>query len=322
VTRRWSTLAALGAAVFLVGLAGSIAIAAPLAGAEGPPLTGSDAAGPKALDTPSAAESATAPPSGVASGAAPPPSASASAREPDFTPPPGPSFTQAPQAASPASPEQGRDRVAVHEKDSRDAHADRVVLLPTAFVHPAGTVYVSDYDILLLQAGYAVAEGSQLTLTGSPPIGGSIVPLDLSLKSIVARDGAVQVAAIGSISGVVGLDQGYSVLGRVGAVAQLCFDEKCRSSASLGADVGLAGTATLAMTGAGVIWRVASWLSLLLEVDTLLPLTRDSGRYNGVAMLPGLRLPHRAWSLDFALGRASGTDVVLPLVVFTVRFLP
>lgn len=288
VTRRWSTLASL-AAPWLC--AASIATAAPTPEA--------------AEDTSAAAESS---PPGLPS-TPPLPSASASAREPDFTPPPSPSFTPA------------AGIVDVPAKDSRDAHADRVVLLPTAFVHPAGTVYVSDYDILLLQAGYAIAEGSQISLTTAPPIG-SIVPLDLSLKSVVAGDAAVHVAAIGSISGILGLDQGYSVLGRVGAVAQLCFDEKCRSSASFGADVALAGASTLATTGVGVIWRVASGLSLLLEVDTLLPLTRDSGRYNGIAVLPGLRLPHRTWSLDFALGRASGTKVVLPLVAFTVRLLP
>ncbi|HLK39274.1 MAG TPA: hypothetical protein VKU41_21085 [Polyangiaceae bacterium] len=236
----------------------------------------------------------------------PAPSAAPAPREPSFTPTAAGAFTP------PTN----------HPVDARDAHADRVVALPTAFVHPAGTVYASDYDILLLQAGYAVSDSVQISLTASPPLEGSIVPLDLSVKGVIARDGPVQVAAMGSVSGVLGVNQGYSLVGRVGAVAQFCFDDACASSASLAADAALAGGVTLAVTGAGAIWRIASGLSLLLEVDTLLPLARDAGPYNSIAVFSGIRLPHRNWALDLTLGRATGTPYLLPLAVFSVRFLP
>ncbi len=193
--------------------------------------------------------------------------------------------------------------------------------MPTAFVHPAGTVYLSSYDVLVLQAGYAVTEGTQVTLTASPPLEGTIVPVDLSLKTALVREGPVRVAATGSVSGIWGLDQGNFVLGRVGATAQLCFEPTCRSSATMGANVALAGADSIAMTGVGLVWRAAPWLSLLLEGDTLVPLSLAAGKASGIGIFPGVRLPHRNWSLDFALGRASGVKPSIPLLVFTCRFL-
>jgi hypothetical protein len=226
-----------------------------------------------------------------------------------------------PAGAATDPPTETRPRPPGDPANVQDAHADRVVLVPTAFVHPAGTVYFSTYDIVVLQAGYAVADGSQISLTATPPIEGTIVPVDLSLKTALAREGPVRVAATGSVSGIWGLDQGNFVIGRVGATTQLCFEPTCRSSASIAANLLLAGAA-LAMTGVGVVWRVAPWLSLLLEVDTLVPLSRDAGKVEGIAVLPGLRLPHRTWSLDVALGRATGVTPSLPLLAFTYRFLP
>jgi hypothetical protein len=134
----------------------------------------------------------------------------------------------------------------------------------------------------------------------------------------------VRVAAIGSATGVWGFDVGNSVLGRVGAVAEFCFEEKCQSSASVAASVLLGGPDTVAMTGVGVVWRVASWLALLGEVDTIVPLTLTAGKFNGIGIAPGIRLPHRVWSLDLALAKPFGTTnpVTIPFAAFTIRFLP
>jgi hypothetical protein len=198
-----------------------------------------------------------------------------------------------------------------------------VVLLPTAYTHPAGTVYFATYDIAVLQAGFAASDSTQITLTSSVPVEG-LVLADLTVKSVVARDGPVRVAAFGSASGVWGLDVGNEVLGRAGAVGEFCFDAGCESTGSIGATVVLGGPFTVAFTGAGAVWRVARWLALLGEVDTVLPTTLQAGRVNGIAVLPGIRFPFRTWALDLALVKPLGiqSNTTIPLVEFTFRVLP
>jgi hypothetical protein len=229
--------------------------------------------------------------------------------------PSNPSFTHTePLAVTPPAPPRA---------DVRDANADRVVVMPTAYTHPAGTVTASTYDILLLQAGYSFTDTTQLALTSSIPVEG-LVLADLSVKSVIARDGPVRLAAIGSVTGVWGLDSGNGLLGRAGAVAQFCFDDECRSSVSVAGTMFLGGSATIAMTGVGLIWRVAPWLALLGEADTLVPTTLAAGRYHGIGVAPGIRFPHRAWSLDLALVAPLDTNpsLTIPFAAFTVRFLP
>jgi hypothetical protein len=209
-----------------------------------------------------------------------------------------------------------------------NAHADRVMILPTGYTHPAGTFYLSSYDIALLQIGYALSDDAQISLMGTPPIGDdAILPLDLSLKVVIHRERFVRVAGIGAVTGLIGLEEGNFLLGRVGAVTQLCFEEACESSVTMGATALLAGPATLTLAGVGLIWRVASWAALLLEVDTLIPLGSEAGEYNGIALLPALRLPYRTWSLDLGVVRALDTEEppdppLIPFIAFSYRFLP
>jgi hypothetical protein len=206
-----------------------------------------------------------------------------------------------------------------------------VVLLPTAYTHPEGTVYFSSNEIVLFQAGYALSDVTQITLTGTPPLGedggDKAYFFDLSLKGAFLRQGPLRLAAIGSVAGIFGVDLGNVVLGRVGAVAELCFDRACASSAALSSHVLLAGPASFMVNGVGATWRVADGVALLLEVDTFVPLGGEIGNYSGVAVFPGFRLPHRTWALDIALGRALDTEeppdpAVLPWVAFTYRFWP
>jgi hypothetical protein len=231
--------------------------------------------------------------------------AGAHGRDGGFTPAPEPAFTP---------------RVA-------DAHADRVMILPTGTTHPEGTVYLSSYEIAILQVGYAFAEDAQLSLTATPPLGEEgVFPVDLSLKVVVGRDDYVRVAAIGSASGIIGLEEGNFLLGRVGGVTQFCFDLACESSVTIGGTALLAGPATLALAGVGFVWRVASWAAFLLEVDTLIPLGTETGEYSGIAVLPGFRLPYRTWALDLGIVRPLDVEEqpapVIPFIAFTYRFLP
>jgi hypothetical protein len=210
-----------------------------------------------------------------------------------------------------------------------DAHADRVVILPTAYTHPEGSFYFSGYDFVLLQVGYAVSDTTQVSVTGTPPLGAfgedTVFPLDVSLKTRIVDDRLVRVAAIGSLTGIIGLEQGNFFLGRVGGVVQLCFEESCSSSFNFGSGALLAGPATLMFTGAGGVFRVADWAQLLLEVDTLMPLGREIGRAHGIAVMPGIRFAWKSFGLDIAFVRALDIETntpPIPLLVLTYRYVP
>lgn len=254
------------------------------------------------------------------------PSASAPAPAPAY---PAPAYT-APAYAPP--PPGWPPPPAVAGKNPRvgHAHADRVVLLPTAYTHPEGTLYFSSNEIVLLQAGYALNDSTQITLTGVPPITEGpdrVYFFDLSLKSAFLRQGPLRLAGIGSVTGLFGVEEANVVLGRVGGVAELCFDRDCESSASLSSHVLLAGPATMMVNGAGAIWRISDGAALLLEVDTAVPLGGEIGEFSGILLVPGFRFPYRTWSLDLALMRPLDTEeepelAFLPWISFTYRFLP
>jgi hypothetical protein len=188
-----------------VALVTAMGILSPLS-ALAQPLPEADAGAERdAASTPPGREPFTAPPPPgpyTPPGAVPPPPISSA------PPPPAP-----PPAPPPPTRPAGYD--AEHDPDPRveNAHADRVMLLPTGYTHPAGTVYLSTYDIALLQAGYAISDAAQISLTGSPPLGDDqIFPLDLSLKVVVHRDRYVRVAGIGAVTGLVGLEEGNFLL--------------------------------------------------------------------------------------------------------------
>jgi hypothetical protein len=204
---------------------------------------------------------------------------------------------------------------------ARDAHADRVLLLPTAETQPAGTTTLTSYEIAIVQVGYALNDSTQVSLTTTPPIEG-IVPLDLSIKSTISRGEAYRFALFGGVSGATGLDEGPAWVGRVGMVGQGCFDEHCRSSATLGATAVLLGPATFVATGAGLVWRVSELFAMLAEVDTLVPAGRSVAEYHGIIAGAGFRWSGRRWAVDAALyGSLSERGPAVPFLAVSYRFL-
>jgi hypothetical protein len=206
---------------------------------------------------------------------------------------------------------------------AEDPQADRVVLLPTAYTHPEGTVYFTSYDIAVLQVGYAVTDDTQVTLTALPIPSESFTVLDLSLKSGLVHAGLFRLAAIGSASGGVGKDIGAVFVGRAGAVAQLCLEAPCGSSFTLSSNVALAGALLVMANGVGGIWRVNRTVSLLGELATLVPLGTQGGQFNGATAGGGVRLHYASFGFDLTLLRVlDRSGPVLPFLTATYRSTP
>ncbi len=304
----------------------------------GTALAGSSHARAPAISTSSAtqASDAEALPDATADGPAPGPATTT--RVPEVTPRPAPTFTPTPPAPSATAPAYAPAPppyaplyapaplapAVVRDARFTDAHVDRVVLVPTAETHPAGTLYLSSYDLVGLQAGYALGDRTQLTLSFVPPLSRDpVVPLDLTLKAVIARSRRVRVAAMASATGIIGLDEAESAIGRVGAVTELCFDDGCRSSVSTAANLSLAGQYLVLADGVGAILRASELFAVLVELQSVLPISREGGQINVLAGALGARLSGRMWAVDLAveapLDRRTHPRAV-PVFVATVRF--
>ncbi|MES1165816.1 MAG: hypothetical protein ABUR63_08665 [Verrucomicrobiota bacterium] len=204
-----------------------------------------------------------------------------------------------------------------------DPQADRVILLPTAYTHPKGTVFVSNYDIALLQAGYAMTDQTQISVSAVPPLGGEgIAFFDLTLKTALAGGGLVRAAALGSVTGGVGNDIGTLLLGRIGGVVQLCMTPNCGSGFTLSSNGVLAGPVLLMVNGVGGTLRVGRRVSLLAEVEFLVPIGREGNQWNGAAVGGGVRFHFSHWGFDLALLRTARGKDALPLLTVTYRSAP
>ena len=199
-----------------------------------------------------------------------------------------------------------------------------MVLLPTAYTHPQGTVFVSNYELIVFQIGYAFTDWTQISLTALPLASESLTVLDLSLKTAVVRTDLVRAAAIGSVSGLVGDDVGVIFVGRVGGVAQLCFGRRCDSSVSLSSNVALAGPLMLMVNGVGGILRASEHVSFIGELSTMVPLGTAGGEFNGALAGGGLRLHYDHWAFDFSVLHALEADgpATVPFVTVTYRTSP
>jgi hypothetical protein len=206
---------------------------------------------------------------------------------------------------------------------------DHVVLMPTAETHPAGTAYFSSYEILLLQAGYAISNDAQLTLSFIPIVNDDLaLPLDVSLKGVLVRSRRVRVAAMASASGVGSFEDRPGLIGRVGGVTQLCFDDACRSSANVAANLLLLGNQLIAVDAAGAILRFSDLAALLVELQSAVPFGRDVGRYNGVGGAIGFRLSGVRWAVDLSMEApltsltSDNVPRAFPVVTVTYRTAP
>jgi hypothetical protein len=204
---------------------------------------------------------------------------------PPAPPPPAPPAPPepAPPAAAPVAPEPStseeetpRERAvspggSFDDVRYRDANADRVILGSTAETHPAGTFFFTDYEIALLQIGYALTDVIQISAAAVPPfVKDQPYLVDFGIKVNVARTAAFRAAITGAFDVVTdgnSADQAF-LGGRFGAVGQFCFDDHCRSSLSANIEmvVGSDTDQTLPLYGSlGLIVNVSPLVSLLAE---------------------------------------------------------
>lgn len=184
------------------------------------------------------------------------------------------------------------------------------------------------YYVVVLQLGYALSDTTQISLTALPPLGeGRVIPGDVSLKTVLWREPRVSIAAIGSASGVLGFEEFSGFLGRAGAVVSFCAVEReCRLAISMSSNVALAGPASLLFNGVGASFRAGRWVSIVGELDTLIPLGEPVGEANGILGGLAVRLSGRAWGVDLGMlnaGKArERTTGLFPFLAATYRYVP
>jgi hypothetical protein len=178
---------------------------------------------------------------------------------------------------------------------------------------------------VLLQVGYAVSDTTQLTFTGAPPLGAElVVPLDLSVKTVVLREPVVSVALLGSATGVIGGGDLNGFVGRAGGAVTLCQPAwLCTVSLTFASNIALVGPGSMVLSGVGFVYRFDDLFAFLAEADTAVPLGPEVGEFNGVGAGAGIRFSGRGAGLDlglFQFGKAGEPrPPVTPFIAATWR---
>jgi hypothetical protein len=79
--------------------------------------------------------------------------------------------------------------------------------------------------------------------------------------------------------------------------------------------------ALLMINGVSGIFRAGRTVSFLAELDTAVPLVRDSAEFGGAAAGAGMRFHWTSWGLDLSLMRilGSGNKATIPILALTWR---
>jgi hypothetical protein len=197
----------------------------------------------------------------------------------------------------------------------RSAHADRVILVPTAQTQPAGTLYLTDYEIVVPSVGYAWSDRVQTSVTGTTDFS-QFVFVDLSMKAALLRSRYLHLSATASLDYAAGENEELP-FGRATLVAQLCADAGCRSSLSLAGSLiahDAPDTILPLGLGAGFVAGVSDGVDVLLEFSAVL----NAGAELELIELPlylagyGARFNFGSqWALDATLLRPMQEDAGL-----------
>ncbi len=214
-----------------------------------------------------------------------------------------------------------------------DANVDRTILFSTAETHPKGTFFFSDYELVLLQFGYAITDDLQLSVSGLPPIiKNQPYFLDLALKANFFRSDVVRLAVIGAgtVAFLPDSDPSTYFGARLNGVAQFCFDRVCRSSFSFNAGTFVNSESNLVVPitlAGGFVFHVSDLVKILAEPAYAIGVGKGvSGQPDGFLFDYGVRLSADHFGFDLAFLRpiGAGTEdfpviLGLPWVAFTYR---
>jgi hypothetical protein len=217
------------------------------------------------------------------------------------------------------------------------AHADRVILVPTAETHPEGTLFLSSYEVIVPSVGYAFTDRLHASVTGLTDF--DSVFFELNVKANLLRSPVLRVAALSSIDYARGDYDGELLFGRAGATAQLCFELACRTSLSLSAMLVVHDELDTILPmgfGSGFTAQVSEDLWALLEYSALINAAREFEFIDLPLYLVGYGLriaPAPSWALDVSLLRELESDdelrvgdlglfelLGIPFLAFTFRF--
>ncbi len=215
-----------------------------------------------------------------------------------------------------------------------DANSDRVILYSTAETHPAGTFYFSDYEIVLLQLGYAITDHLQISLTGVPPlVDKQPYFFDLTAKLNLYRGdtfrAALQLAGDGLYVPQTSPSSLFGV--RAGAIGQFCLQAGCLSSLTLNAGTFInnrANDLVPVYLAAGLIFHLSDLVKLMVEPNYAVAI--GNGKIDGPTgflLNYGIRLSGKQFGFDLAFVRPIGADsgslvLGVPVLSFTYRTDP
>lgn len=239
-------------------------------------------------------------------------------------------------SAAPSVAAQKRKETEAPSVRRDNAHPDRLVFGSTGVTHPKGTFYLSNYELLLFQAGYAFTDGLQASLTGTYL--GEAHLFEAAVKANVLRTPRLRVSITTAIDHLRVSDT-HLLFARGGGAATWCMDDGCRSFMNLDASLFLHGQADTFLP----LWLAAGWnvrlsesIAALLEYSTLTTIVGELSELE----LPyffvsyGLRFGGRSWAFDFTMVRSlqgaeqRGQDLSeqlgdlfgVPFLAFTYRW--
>jgi len=221
-----------------------------------------------------------------------------------------------------------------NEGITEDASADRGWVMPTALTAPAGTWTLSDFELLGVQAGYAITDRLAVNVGAVLPVS-SFKAAILNAKLQLIKAGRVRVAAQGLLAHAWSSDDaalyetsGRNVdmltLGSAGGVATLCIDAGCRSHLSGYLGVGLlwdGDPSAALLAGGSLTFSLTTHWKAVFEIE-------DGAGYDavkGTLGWYGVRITSSSFCLDFGIAKPLGAATArwgsssLPFLGLTLR---
>jgi hypothetical protein len=258
-----------------------------------------------------------------------PPSEAPSEVPPPSPEPPTPTPTPTPTPAEPPVPTPSVDKGVLD-----DANSGRGWLIPTALTPPAGTWSFSDFELLIIGAGYSFTDRFQVSLTTVLPITNDfpIVGM-LNGKYQFLKTGrlraAVQAAGLFATSRESEEGSDTFTAANLGGVLTLCIDRDCHSHATgyVGTGIAAADQAALPLLfGASVALKAARHVKFVLEVDSAALIGDINETADGALFWYGARFTSKLIGVDLGFvqpiydGSDGELDSELPLGIPFVSF--